>query len=269
MYNPFETFTATEKKNLFLYMTGLVFFKFVLETMGACFSGIVLNRLSSNTGVIWANMQGLNLGFQAMGSIAIGPLSKRLHTIHILRYSVAAFGIVVAIIPVLELAYGGDIPGSSGSKSRASWASWSPFAVYPIYAAIGLFSGMIELLRRVIPADVVGGDVEKLKVFDGSVHAAWELVGTIGSLSAYVWIAYFGWGYALALLPIGFSISFVCWNMMTPRPERTKELESFHSKNSEQSLVSKTKTGLYSLAYSVFYGGKLVLSNRSLIWLLP
>ena len=57
MHNPFKTFTPTEKKNLVLYMTGLVFFKFVLETMGACFSGIVLNRLSSNTGVIWANMQ--------------------------------------------------------------------------------------------------------------------------------------------------------------------------------------------------------------------
>lgn len=192
-----------------------------------------------------------------------------MHTIHILRYSTIAFAVAVSIIPILEISTGGRIPGASGSKSKTYWANWSPLAVYPIYAAIGLFSGMIELLRRVLPADVVGGDIEKLKVFDGSVHVAWELIGTIGSLSAYIWIGYFGWGYALTLLPIGFAISFTCWSMMTPRPERTKELQAFHEKTSDSSLFSKLQTGVFSLGYSVAYGAKLVFSHRSLIWLLP
>jgi hypothetical protein len=34
----------------------------------------------------------------------------------------------------------------------------------------GIFFGMVELIRRVIPRDIVGGNVHKLKKMDATVH---------------------------------------------------------------------------------------------------
>jgi hypothetical protein len=41
---------------------------------------------------------------------------------------------------------------------------------------------MVELMRRVIPADIVGGDVIKLKRMDSMVHVFYEVAGTIGAM---------------------------------------------------------------------------------------
>jgi hypothetical protein len=80
--SPFMDFSASERTNLVLYIAGIMTYKFVLETMNACMNGIVINRLpeSASPAVTWANIQGVNLAAQCIGSLLIGPLVKRYHS---------------------------------------------------------------------------------------------------------------------------------------------------------------------------------------------
>lgn len=39
----------------------------------------------------------------------------------------------------------------------------------PVYSVCGIVYGMVELIRRVIPRDIVGGDVQKLRKMDSLV----------------------------------------------------------------------------------------------------
>jgi hypothetical protein len=49
------------------------------------------------------------------------------------------------------------------------YGSWDPNALFPIYMLTGIFFGMVELIRRVIPRDIVGGDIHKLRKMDAVV----------------------------------------------------------------------------------------------------
>lgn len=40
----------------------------------------------------------------------------------------------------------------------------------PIYAICGIAYGMVELIRRTIPRDIVGGNVQKLRKMDSLVR---------------------------------------------------------------------------------------------------
>jgi hypothetical protein len=40
----------------------------------------------------------------------------------------------------------------------------------PVYCISGIAYGMVELIRRVIPRDIVGGNVQKLKKMDSLVR---------------------------------------------------------------------------------------------------
>lgn len=42
----------------------------------------------------------------------------------------------------------------------------------PIYAICGIAYGMVELIRRIIPRDIVGADVQKLRKMDSVVSAS-------------------------------------------------------------------------------------------------
>lgn len=41
-----------------------------------------------------------------------------------------------------------------------------PDGLIPVYCITGIAYGMVELIRRVIPRDIVGGNVQKLRRMD-------------------------------------------------------------------------------------------------------
>ena len=43
---------------------------------------------------------------------------------------------------------------------------------------------MVELIRRVIPRDIVGGNVLKLRRMDATVHILYEVAGTAGAFAS-------------------------------------------------------------------------------------
>lgn len=49
------------------------------------------------------------------------------------------------------------------------YGNWDPNVLFPIYMLTGIFFGMVELTRRVIPRDIVGGHIQKLRKMDATV----------------------------------------------------------------------------------------------------
>ena len=256
MFGLYESYSKPESRNLILYIIGLMTFKFALETMNACMNGIVINRLAkdpsqkTSAGVVWAQMQGLNLALQVVGSLLVGPFIRRWYGKNVMSLSILGFGLVTLLVPILELSTGGRIPGNLGSKNIEFWGSFSPYAIYPIYGAVGLFSGMLDTLRRVIPADIIGGDAIKLREFDSTVHALWELLGTIGSLLAYLWIGYFGWGFALTILPLASFISFSVLWLITPTKQAVQQRLEYIETHRNVSSFQVFKEIFYSFFHS-------------------
>lgn len=65
---------------------------------------------------------------------------------------------------------------------------------------------MVELIRRVIPRDIVGGNVQKLRRMDALVHIFYEIAGTAGAFcTALALIPRFGNNYSFIITPIFFT----------------------------------------------------------------
>jgi hypothetical protein len=275
----FDIFSKTEKKNLFLYALGIFIWKWGLECINACVSGMVLRRYgydvttkkaSPDAGVIWTTMLSINLTCQVFGVLLVGPLFKRFRPTYVLTSAVIAWGAIVAIIPILEIATGGKPPlVAKGSSNPANWGSWNPLILYGIFSLIGLCSGIVEIIRRIIPGEIMGLNTEKLKLMDSSVHMANEISGTFGSMFASWYIGFFGWGYAPLLVPVTFLLASLCFYKVEPTEKQVKYETDLLANTDTRSLGEEAKDIFTGVVYSITWGAKLIFSHRNLIWLLP
>ncbi|KAJ3077711.1 hypothetical protein HK102_005022, partial [Quaeritorhiza haematococci] len=281
-FNIFKDFTPLERWNLTFYILGIMIYKFALETMNACMSGIILNRLGYNSDTKkaasfapanWTAIQSINVVMQCIGSLAVGPLVKRMRPGRLMAGTIMLFGLTVLIVPIMELASGGKIPRSEGSTKATFWGSFSPYALYAIFPIAGIFHGIVELMRRVVPNDIVGGDALKLRRMDSLVHICYEITGTSGAFLSLFWITYFGWGYALAIMPIGYSLAAFLWYQMKPRPERLEmeriRDEQLAKEGKKDGILSDMGSFFVAFFHNITTGAKLVCSQRALIWLVP
>jgi hypothetical protein len=271
-------YSSTEKVNLFLYALGIFIWKWGLESINACISGMVLRRYgydpvskkaASDAGVVWTTMQSINLACQVIGVLCVGPLFKRFRPTYVLSCAVTAWGLTLLIIPIIEVATGGRPPlVSKGSTLPEFWGNWNPLILYAIFSMSGLFSGIVEIIRRVIPGEIMGLDSEKLKVMDSTVHMANEVSGTFGSMFASWWVGYFGWGFAPLLVPVCFMAASVCFYFVKPTEKQVKK-ESELLLAKRQPLGQELKGFFSGVLYAIVWGAKLIFTERNLIWLLP
>ncbi|KAF1343411.1 hypothetical protein EJ07DRAFT_186912 [Lizonia empirigonia] len=88
---------------------------------------------------------------------------------------------------------------------------------------------MVELIRRVIPRDLVGGNVQKLRRMDALVHIFYEVSGTAGAFcTALALIPHFGSNFSFIITPIFFAAASVLWFFIQkagPQPENNLVLE--------------------------------------------
>lgn len=63
-----------------------------------------------------------------------------------------------------------DPETSDSSLPTGSHENYSANALFPIVCTSGIAYGMVELIRRVIPRDIVGGDIGKLRQMDALVN---------------------------------------------------------------------------------------------------
>ncbi|KAF9435072.1 hypothetical protein BGZ76_006950 [Entomortierella beljakovae] len=254
MKNPFSEFSAKERKNIIIYMIGIMIYKFGLEAFTGSITLLATDRFKkTNTFESLAILQGLNLAFQCVGSIAIAPLIKRFPTRSVLASAIAIFAVLSAVIIIIDVSTGGKIPENGTMRS----GSWNPVILFPIYCVIGICHGMVELIRRVIPRDIVGGDVVKLKRMDATVHAFFEVAGTGGAFFASFLVLRLGTAIAPAMTPFLFLICAYAWSHIDVLDSDLENRKKFELENT--STLTQVVHGFV----------QIVFSSRKYIWLIP
>jgi hypothetical protein len=242
-------------------------------------SNIVLNRYKVKPAEMWGIVLSVNYAMQSIGSLAVAPMIKRWSTQKVLSTAIFTFGIMVAIIPILEGVTGGGSTGFGNEKSYVG-GNWSPLFVAVLFPCLGFFQGVVELIRRIIPRDIVGADPIKLKKMDSTVHIFYEVAGTVGALLSKYWISYFNYGYSLAIIPICFTPAAVMWSRLRlskdePTQDHDGDMEQLNGSSTDRTtpntsdIKAETCAIFKAFFYSVWVGAKLVCSSRALIWLIP
>ncbi|KAI7829547.1 major facilitator superfamily domain-containing protein, partial [Gamsiella multidivaricata] len=265
MASPFADFTPLERRNLIIYMVGIMLYKFGLEAFTGSITLLATDRFNeARTFTNLAILQGLNQAFQCVGSIAIAPLIKRFPTRSVLATSIAFFGLLSALIIIIDVSTGGKIP----LEGKQRYGQWSSLILFPIYSIIGICHGMVELIRRVIPKDIVGGDIVKLKKMDATVHVFYEIAGTAGAFFATFLVLNLGNALAPSMTPFLFILAAVAWSfigLLSSDHENRKALASLE----DHSLMSQIGHGFTHFAMSMYRGAQIVFSSRRFIWLIP
>jgi hypothetical protein len=126
---------------------------------------------------------------------------------------------------------------------------------------------MVELIRRVIPRDLVGGNVQKLRRMDALVHIFYEISGTAGAFTtALALIPHFGNNFSFLITPIFFAAAAILWWFVqddTQREVHALVLES------QPTYIRAVIGGFYLFFESCWTGGKIIFTHRKFIWLLP
>ncbi|KAI1317250.1 hypothetical protein EDD11_008736 [Mortierella claussenii] len=266
MASPFTDFTPLERRNLIIYMLGIMMYKFGLEAFTGSITLLATDRFkeTNSTFMNLGILQGLNQAFQCVGSIAIAPLIKRFPTRSVLAASIGLFGILSAIIIIIDVSTGGKVP----LEGKQRYGQWNALILFPIYSIIGICHGMVELIRRVIPKDIVGGDVIKLKKMDATVHIFYEVAGTAGAFFATFLVLNLGNALAPSMSPFLFVMAAVTWSfigLLGADHDNRKALVSLE----QTSLLRQIGHGFTHFGMSMYKGGQIVFSSRKFIWLIP
>lgn len=211
-----------------------------------------------------AILQGLNQAFQCVGSIAIAPLIKRFPTRTVLAASIAMFGVLSAIIIIVDVSTGGKVP----LDGKQRYGNWNYLILFPIYSIIGICHGMVELIRRVIPRDIVGGDVVKLKRMDAIVHAFYEVAGTAGAFFATFLVLNLGNALAPSMTPFLFVFAAIAWSfigLVGSDHDNKLALERLD----DTPLLTQIGHGFSHFGLSMYRGAQIIFSSRKFIWLIP
>lgn len=275
-------FTPTERRNVAIYILGIMLYKFGLEAFNGSIVTLATNRYdydafkSHTTAKTFERvglLTGLNQAFQCIGSILIAPLVRRASTRFVLVTAVVVFGLFTAVLLILDAATGGTIVphkfrGDHPKNDFYYYGNYNTDGIIPIYCVTGVAYGMVELIRRVIPRDIVGGNVQKLRRMDALVHVFYEIAGTGGAFfTALVLIPQLGNNYSFMITPVCFGLAACSWFCIRDNlnfiPQPRTEL-------GDRPSYLKAVLGSFSLfAESIWIGWKLILTNRRFIWLIP
>lgn len=198
---------------------------------------------------------------------------KRLPTRTVLSGAVFAFGLISCILLICDAATGGKPKMSNGGKTK--YGSWNPNGLFPIYIISGISYGMVELIRRVIPRDIVGGDVQKLRKMDAIVHVMYEVAGTTGAFTSTSLIGKLGYNYSSIPSPILFCTAGIVWRFVSDHKKHDHALadepglSGLEKEDSSHSYLHSIWVGFRSFGKSFYFGLLLVCSSRKYIWLVP
>ncbi|TPX69047.1 hypothetical protein SpCBS45565_g02645 [Spizellomyces sp. 'palustris'] len=258
-------FSFAEKRDIFLYVLGIMCYKFALESYTGTISSLALDRFPDERRFFYKGfLDGFNQAAQCIGSIAVAPLMRRFQIKNILAVAIAIFAIISSLGMIIEGATGGK-PPRDGQNAIAG--KWDPRIIIPIFVFAGFSHGTVELIRRVIPRDIVGGDVVKLKRMDAIVHIFYEVAGTSGAFfSAWVQLE-MGKAYAPVVTPFLFALAAVIWSRIRLNAAKVNELERIDQKD-ENTSIRAVGSAFVSFGYAIHKGGRIIFSDRKFSWLL-
>ncbi|KAF1811947.1 hypothetical protein P152DRAFT_38893 [Eremomyces bilateralis CBS 781.70] len=231
-----------------------------------------LNKTPSRTFARVGLLTGLNQAFQCVGSILIAPLVKHFRTKNVLLSAVMIFGLFTAVLLIVDAATGGSFapPAYRKKHPKNDFSYYGDYAndgIIPIYTFAGVAYGMVELIRRVIPRDIVGGDVRKLRLMDAFVHILYEVAGTSGAFcTALGLIPRFGNNYSFLITPICFAFAAVAWFFIREE-KRAAQIEG--ALGDQPPFLKAVLVGFWLFIESVWTGGKILFTSRKFVWLVP
>lgn len=112
-----KDFTPDERRNIIIYVIGIMLYKFGLEAFNGSIVALATNRydydavqagVPSRTFGRVGLLTGLNQAMQCVGSILIAPLMKRFATKNVLAAAITVFATFTAILLIVDAATGGS-----------------------------------------------------------------------------------------------------------------------------------------------------------------
>lgn len=194
----------------------------------------------------------------------------------VLSASLFFFAIISMIIMCIEKANGGTFPTNCISKNLlppvctgAIAGNWDPVGIIPIYVFSGIPYGSIEIVRRIIPQQIVGGSELKLKKLDSLVHIYYEVAGTCGAFfSAYTSLL-LGKAYGPLITPILYVFSgLLFYNIIPPKSKEDIVLATGSSAELTLLFFKSLWYAFYGFGESVYQGGLIILRESKYQWLI-
>ena len=281
VFDSWRFFSAAERKNIAIYILGIMLYKFGLEAFNGSIVALATNRYDYDavrTGTVAKTFErvglltALNQTFQCFGSILIAPLIKRYPTRNVLATAIAVFAFFTAILLIVDGATGGRIKPDGWDKTHKKddfgyYGNYATDGMIPIYCFSGIAYGMVELIRRIIPRDIVGGNVQKLRRLDALVHIFYEVSGTGGAFcTALALIPRLGNNFSFIITPIFFVAAAIVWSFISIRDTGERMRSALEE---EPSYVRAAVLGFGLFFQSVVVGAKIIFTSRRFIWLLP
>ncbi|UJR31529.1 hypothetical protein I4U23_019018 [Adineta vaga] len=277
-------FTPQEKKNILIYIFGIMLYKFGVEAFNGAIVTLATNRYDQDAHEADALTRtfervglliGLNQASQCIGSMIIGPLIKRWRTQVVLSATIFIFALSTAIFIVLDVITGGSIkPNDFVPKHKNDFSYYGDYRtdiIIPIYCLTGITFGMVESIRRVIPAHIAGDNIVKLRKMNALVHIFYEIAGVSGALTtALVLMPKLGTNHAFIITPILFTASGLVWLFIRSAAKKTNvddEDVVSYLKKPKINYFKAIGVTLLSFVQSIYFGAKIIFTSRKFIWL--
>lgn len=277
-------FTAQEKQNIFFYIFGIMLYKFGVEAFNGAIITLATNRYDQDAHATHTETRtfekvglliGLNQASQCIGSVLIGPLIKRWRTQMVLSITIFVFAVSTSVFMIVDVTTGGYMRPNDFRPAHKNdfhyYGKYRTDILLPIYGVAGLTFGMVESIRRVIPANIAGENVIKLRKMDALVHVFYEIAGVSGALMvALVLMPRLGDNYAFIITPILFTAAGLVWLLISSVSNETNESETDLVPNLKSPKVNCCKAigkTLFSFIQSICTGAKIVFTNRKFLWL--
>ncbi|KAF0974875.1 hypothetical protein FDP41_006349 [Naegleria fowleri] len=269
--------------NLILFFLGTMCFKFSYETLSGAIGLTILTRLENHPLGATTILSLLTITFgisQSISSTLVEGFLKQVRATRLYSMALLFFSLLILTMIVLEATTGGTL-------TEAGY--WSPWIIFPIYVFIGFSIGVIEVVRKIIPASILGNSKSvTLKRLNASIHIIYECAGTVGAFLSSVFIEKLGSIYALCHMPLFFTVGavflfFISVKGLQQSEDQTETVNPSASATDMSGLTSPRPTwsqrvksfmvrvGVIVKNYfkSMFIGAKIVLANRYYIWLIP
>lgn len=204
-------------------------------------------------------LHGLNLLFQCLGSIVSAQVLRRLAGRHVLVIAVTIFAMIPTLIMIIDRGTGGLMKNST--KDDEKHGGWATDALFPLYCICGVCYGMVEVVKRVIPRDIVGNDVDKLRQIDSLVHIFYEASGTGAAFFSSYLLIRLGSTYGMIMTPACFFIAAILW-------WRVGALGFSHNSELDKTTFWQGfKNAFADFGRSIVLGSRIIASRRKFIWL--
>lgn len=274
-------YSSEEKRNIIIYILGIVLYKFGLEAFNGSIITLATNRFDqdalrsgkpAHTFEKVGYVAGLNQALQCIGSILIAPLIKHFPTRTVLAIAIIIFAIFTAILIILDAATGGSIKPKNFNSTNVNdfsyYGHYDSNWIIVIFGVTGIAYGTVESIHRVIPRDIVGHHVKKLQRFDALVHIFYATSGAIGAfVTGLVLIPKLGNNQAFLITPILFTAAGIIWSLMRATKKKRQKTINSNEKPSKPSSMKIVLRKLIGFGESVYLGGKIIFTNRKYTWL--